>query len=716
MALYRKYRPASLAEVVGQDHVTGPLSAALSAGRINHAYLFSGPRGCGKTSSARILARSLNCEVGPTATPCGRCDSCVALGPGGSGNIDVIELDAASHGGVDDTRDLRDRAFYAPAQSRYRVFIVDEAHMVTTAGFNALLKIVEEPPAHLIFIFATTEPDKVLPTIRSRTHHYPFRLLSPVVMRELLLGVCASEGVGVPEAALDLVIRAGGGSPRDTLSVLDQLVAGAHGGEVEYEQAAALLGVTDGALLDAAVTAFGNGDPAGLFAVVERVMHTGHDPRRFASDFLQRLRDLLVLQAVADAPEQGLVVGAADQVERMREQAQSLGPATLTRGAELLHEGLAAMRGATAPRLVLEIVCSRMVLPAVDDTAAATLQRLEQLERAVSATPRALAPASGAVAQSAAPATSPVTPTFSVPAGEIPHKAPTPSGATSAAATPAVGAAQPSGPTTARETPRHDPTPPAAPDAPPSVADDTPLSAQPNSAVGQSNSPSPVQSPAAPVENPFRSAQTSGESEPLPAAPSDDLEAVRAAWPQIRAAVKRRHVALGAMVATGVSVVSTDDQAVVLSHQSAALLPRLSAPENCSLVADALSEVLGVHRAVQWAAAQRTTPTAASHQPAADSGKKNPPRFVRPSRIHADDAPPEDPYQDVPPPQDPDVPDDPHLDGPAPVIPSAPEHASEDPASNAETDPAGHTETEPDPDRAALELLRTELGATPVDR
>ncbi|MEV0547915.1 DNA polymerase III subunit gamma and tau [Nocardia salmonicida] len=381
MALYRKYRPATFAEVVGQEHVTDPLSTALDTGRISHAYLFSGPRGCGKTSSARILARSLNCVDGPTSTPCGTCSSCVALGPGGSGNLDVIELDAASHGGVDDTRELRDRAFYAPAESRYRVFIVDEAHMVTTAGFNALLKIVEEPPAHLIFIFATTEPDKVLPTIRSRTHHYPFRLLPPATMRGLLGKICEQENVPVEEAVYPLVIRAGGGSPRDSLSVLDQLLAGAGPDGVTYPRAVSLLGVTDVALIDDAIYALAADDGAALFNTVDQVMEAGHDPRRFAVDLLERLRDLILLRAVPDAADRGLVSGPGDVMERMRDQAERLGPATLTRYAELLHEGLGEMRGATAPRLLLEVICARMLLPSVSDAESATLQRLERLER-----------------------------------------------------------------------------------------------------------------------------------------------------------------------------------------------------------------------------------------------------------------------------------------------------------------------------------------------
>jgi len=410
VALYRKYRPATFAEVVGQEHVTEPLSNALTAGRINHAYLFSGPRGCGKTSSARILARSLNCEQGPTATPCGVCDSCTGLAPNGPGSIDVVELDAASHGGVDDTRELRDRAFYAPIQSRYRVFIVDEAHMVTTAGFNALLKIVEEPPDHLIFVFATTEPEKVLATIRSRTHHYPFRLLPPRTMRGLIERICAQEDVVVDDAVYPLVIRAGGGSPRDTLSVLDQLLAGADGNRVNYQRALGLLGATDVALIDEAVDALAAGDSAAMFGAVESVIDAGHDPRRFATDLLERFRDLLVLQAVPDAITRGVVDAPEDVLDRMREQAARIGPATLTRYAEVVHAGLTEMRGATAPRLLLEVICARLLLPSASDAESALLQRVERIEtRLDMSIPVGEKPARSAPSRPAAPPPPPAT-------------------------------------------------------------------------------------------------------------------------------------------------------------------------------------------------------------------------------------------------------------------------------------------------------------------
>ena len=381
MALYRKYRPASFAEVVGQEHVTEPLSVALDSGRINHAYLFSGPRGCGKTSSARILARSLNCVEGPTSTPCGKCDSCIALAPGGPGSLDVTELDAASHRGVDDMRELRDRAFYAPADSRYRVFIIDEAHMITTEGFNTLLKIVEEPPEHLIFIFATTEPEKLLATIRSRTHNYPFRLLTPPDMRGLLGRIVADEGAVVEDAVYPLVVRAGGGSPRDSLSIMDQLLAGAGPEGVTYQRAVALLGVTDSSLLDRSAEALAAQDQAGLFAVVDDVINAGYDPRRFAMDLLDRFRDLLVVQAVPDAFERGLVDAPAQEQDALRQQAEALGPATLTRCAAVVNDGLSQMRGATSPRLLLEILCARMALPAAGMTVEALAQRVEALEQ-----------------------------------------------------------------------------------------------------------------------------------------------------------------------------------------------------------------------------------------------------------------------------------------------------------------------------------------------
>ncbi|HJQ42271.1 MAG TPA: DNA polymerase III subunit gamma and tau [Jatrophihabitantaceae bacterium] len=381
LALYRKYRSATFAEVIGQEHVTEPLRHALTNGRINHAYLFSGPRGCGKTSSARILARSLNCVNGPTPDPCGVCDSCKELAPNGSGSIDVIEIDAASHGGVDDARDLRERAFFAPVRDRFKVYIVDEAHMVTTQGFNALLKLVEEPPDFLVFVFATTEPDKVLPTIRSRTHHYPFRLIPPGVMRAHLEAICTGENIAVEPAVLPLVVRAGGGSVRDALSILDQLLAGAGPEGVTYARAVALLGVTDSALLDDMVDALAAGDASAVYGTVDRVVEAGHDPRRFAADLLDRFRDLILLDAVPDAAAKGLIDAPQDVLTGMADQAMRLGGATLTRYAEIVHTALIEMRGTTAPRLVLELLCARMQLPDAASDSAAMLQRIERLER-----------------------------------------------------------------------------------------------------------------------------------------------------------------------------------------------------------------------------------------------------------------------------------------------------------------------------------------------
>ncbi|HVE24319.1 MAG TPA: DNA polymerase III subunit gamma and tau, partial [Sporichthya sp.] len=363
LALYRRYRPETFAEVIGQEHVTEPLQNAIRNGRVNHAYLFSGPRGCGKTTSARILARALNCEQGPTPTPCGVCRSCQDLARGGSGGLDVIEIDAASHGGVDDARDLRERAAFAPAASRFKIYIVDEAHMVTSAGFNALLKVVEEPPEHLKFIFATTEPEKVIPTIRSRTHHYPFRLVPPGVLRDYLMTLCEREKVPVEPAVLPLVVRAGAGSVRDSLSVLDQLMAGAGPDGLTLTRATALLGYTDAALLDDVIDAFAAHDGAAVFRLVDRVVEGGHDPRRFVADLLDRLRDLLILAAMPDTAGTSIIDAPADAVERMRTQAGLFGQAELSRAADLVNTGLTEMRGATAPRLQLELICARVLLP-----------------------------------------------------------------------------------------------------------------------------------------------------------------------------------------------------------------------------------------------------------------------------------------------------------------------------------------------------------------
>ncbi len=568
MALYRKYRPASFAEVVGQEHVTEPLSNALTSGRINHAYLFSGPRGCGKTSSARIMARSLNCEQGPTPTPCGVCDSCVALAPNGPGSVDVVELDAASHGGVDDTRELRDRAFYAPAQSRYRIFIIDEAHMVTTAGFNALLKIVEEPPEHLIFVFATTEPEKVLPTIRSRTHHYPFRLLAPKTMRGLLERICTQESVAVDDAVYPLVIRAGGGSPRDTLSVLDQLLAGSDGKLVAYSRALSLLGATDLALIDASVDALAAGDAGALFGAVEALIDAGHDPRRFATDLLERFRDLIVLQAVPDAAARGVVDAPDDVLERMRDQAARLGTATLTRYAEVVHAGLGEMRGATAPRLLLEVVCARLLLPSASDTEAALLQRIERLETRMN---------------------------VSIPAGEAAHAVAAIEVAPVKQFTRRSNAPEPPSPAAVQPEPV---APPASLTPVPSPAPTAPAAVEPEP------TPPPV-APPAPV-----AAAPTPPPPPQVAAPTGEPDAavVRTMWSTIRDKVRERRRPTDVML-DGAIVLAVEGETLVLSHVSPPLAARLNEARNVEIIRDALKDALGVNWNIRCEAG---SPTAAA--------------------------------------------------------------------------------------------------------
>ncbi|MBT8799279.1 DNA polymerase III subunit gamma and tau, partial [Microbacterium flavum] len=421
-ALYRRYRPESFGEMIGQSQVTDPLMTALRGDRVGHAYLFSGPRGCGKTTSARILARCLNCAQGPTDTPCGTCDSCVELGRGGGGSLDVVEIDAASHNGVDDARDLRERAIFAPARDRFKIFILDEAHMVTPQGFNALLKLVEEPPDHVKFIFATTEPEKVIGTIRSRTHHYPFRLVAPAAMLGYVEELCGQEGVQVEPGVLPLVVRAGGGSPRDTLSLLDQLIAGSEDGVVAYARAVALLGYTHAELLDEVVDAFGAHDPAAAFAAVDRVVQTGQDPRRFVDDLLERLRDLIIIAATGEGASAVLRGLPADELERMSRQAAAFGAERLSRIADLVVATLDDMTGATSPRLQLELLVARVLAAGVQ----------------VQGAPGAVAPAASAPAAAVTPpapaASAPAAsgPAASVPAASAPAAAPAPAPAAAA--------------------------------------------------------------------------------------------------------------------------------------------------------------------------------------------------------------------------------------------------------------------------------------------
>ena len=401
LALYRTYRPGSLAEVIGQEHVTEPLARALESGRTHHAYLFSGPRGCGKTSTARILARSLNCEQGPTANPCGECRSCVELAPNGPGSMDVVELDAATHRGIDDARDLREKAIYAPAASRFKIYIIDEAHQLTNEAANALLKLVEEPPPHLRFIFATTEPDKIIPTIRSRTFHYGFRLVPARTLADHLGSVCRSEGVPAEAPALAVVARAGAGSVRDSLSVLGQLLAGAGPEGLTYADAVSALGLTDTSLIDEFVAALSAGSAAAMFGIVDVVISAGHDPRRFVTDILDRLRDLIVLRADHEALSKGLIDVPDDEGQRMVAQAQSLGLAELSRAADLVSAGLGQIKGATAPRLQLELLCARLALPGPGDDLSSVLARLDRLER-VGAMPAPAADSSAAPDQTGA--------------------------------------------------------------------------------------------------------------------------------------------------------------------------------------------------------------------------------------------------------------------------------------------------------------------------
>ncbi|MFI8241154.1 DNA polymerase III subunit gamma and tau [Streptomyces sp. NPDC085866] len=628
LALYRRYRPETFAEVIGQEHVTDPLQQALRNNRVNHAYLFSGPRGCGKTTSARILARCLNCEQGPTPTPCGECQSCRDLARNGPGSIDVIEIDAASHGGVDDARELREKAFFGPASSRYKIYIIDEAHMVTSAGFNALLKVVEEPPEHLKFIFATTEPEKVIGTIRSRTHHYPFRLVPPGTLRDYLSEVCRREDIPVEEGVLPLVVRAGAGSVRDSMSVMDQLLAGAREEGVTYAMATSLLGYTDGSLLDSVVEAFATGDGAAAFEVVDRIIEGGNDPRRFVADLLERLRDLVILAAVPDAVEKGLIDAPADVLERMQAQAGTFGAAELSRAADLVNEGLTEMRGATSPRLQLELICARVLLPAAYGDERSVMARLDRLERGVNFVGAGAAPAMGYV------------PGPEAHAGMPQGGAPVPPGGGPAAARAAVrapgaqgGPVGPSGsggpaagaPTAPEPAPAPTPVPPAtapaavAPAAPapatpaPTAASAPPAAPAPGAwptaaqagggrrpggwptaapAGGAPQSPAPAQ-PQAQYQAP---AAPSAPPAPAPAAaPTGGLDP-RMLWPNILEAVKNRRRFTWILLSQNAQVAGFDGTTLQLGFVNAGARDNFASSGSEDVLRQALAEQFNV----QW--------------------------------------------------------------------------------------------------------------------
>ena len=567
LALYRTYRPGRLSDVIGQEHVTVPLARAIDTGRAHHAYLFTGPRGCGKTSTARILARSLNCAQGPTSTPCGECASCQDLAPNGPGSIDVVEMDAASHRGIDDARELREKAMYAPAASRFKVYIIDEAHQLTVDAANALLKLIEEPPAHLKFVFATTEPDKILATIRSRTHHYPYRLVTARRLQEHLAWVCEQEGVPAQPEALALVARAGAGSVRDALSILGQLVAGSGNDGITYADAVVQLGFTDATLLDEVVDALADADGATMFAVVDRVVEAGHDPRRFAADLLERLRDLVVLHEVPDAVDAGLIDAPDGEIATMREQTGRLGIAQLSRAADLVNVGLSELKGATAPRLQLELLCARLLLPAADDSDAGLAARLDRLEHRVSFLGDATASAADQPARPAPPA-----PVEHVPAELAPAEPAGRVGAPAATATPPAGArpSSPAGPpprpaTTARPSAADPST--GGPPAPPKLSTIAPSTAsaapEPMSAAEPAvSAPSPV------VEQPTGAAADPTAVPPAAsAAPGSafDLGAALPMWPSVLEALKSSS-RVAHTLAEGTVPVSRTETTLVLAH------------------------------------------------------------------------------------------------------------------------------------------------------
>ncbi|MGW5610455.1 DNA polymerase III subunit gamma and tau [Streptomyces sp. NPDC003753] len=745
LALYRRYRPESFAEVIGQEHVTDPLQQALRNNRVNHAYLFSGPRGCGKTTSARILARCLNCEQGPTPTPCGECQSCRDLARNGPGSIDVIEIDAASHGGVDDARDLREKAFFGPASSRYKIYIIDEAHMVTSAGFNALLKVVEEPPEHLKFIFATTEPEKVIGTIRSRTHHYPFRLVPPGTLRDYLAEVCEKEKIPVEDGVLPLVVRAGAGSVRDSMSVMDQLLAGAGPDGVTYAMATSLLGYTDGSLLDSVVEAFATGDGAAAFEVVDRVIEGGNDPRRFVADLLERLRDLVILAAVPDAAEKGLIDAPADVLERMQAQAGVFGPAELSRAADIVNEGLTEMRGATSPRLQLELICARVLLPAAYGDERSVMARLDRLERGVNFSGGAAAPAMGYVPgpEAHGGASAGATSVPAVPPGGGPAAARAAVRAQGPGAGAGTGAGSVSGPGAYDGAAAPAPAPPApmAPSAPPAEAPPTaPAPAQPGpqaapasagpgawptaAAAGSGRRPggwptaAPAgggQAPAAPTRPAASAAAPApAASAPAPAAaPAPGGLDPRALWPNILEAVKNRRRFTWILLSQNAQVAGFDGTTLQVGFVNAGARDNFLSSGS----EDVLRQALGEQFNVQWKIEAIVDPSGGSAPPATSGfgGGGYPSGGGGGYGSGAPSAPRPAPQQPAPAarPAAPATPAPaPPAPAPAPTAPPAPERHVVAPEDDMPED------DDPDLDESALsghELIVRELGATVVE-
>ncbi|MGI5251522.1 DNA polymerase III subunit gamma and tau [Actinacidiphila glaucinigra] len=725
LALYRRYRPETFAEVIGQEHVTDPLQQALRNNRVNHAYLFSGPRGCGKTTSARILARCLNCEKGPTPTPCGECQSCRDLARNGPGSIDVIEIDAASHGGVDDARDLREKAFFGPASSRYKIYIIDEAHMVTPAGFNALLKVVEEPPEHLKFIFATTEPEKVIGTIRSRTHHYPFRLVPPGTLRDYLAEVCEREAIPVEAGVYPLVVRSGAGSVRDSMSVMDQLLAGAGEAGVTYAMATSLLGYTDGALLDDVVDAFAAGDGAAAFEVVDRVIEGGNDPRRFVADLLERLRDLVILAAVPDAVEKSLIDAPADVVERMRAQAGVFGAAELSRAADLVNAGLTEMRGATSPRLQLELICARVLLPAAYDDERSLQARLDRLERRASA------------GGFAAPAGGPAAPIVEfgepLPPGGGPAAARAAMGgpARPAEAAPAAASAPAPAPTAVP-----DPTPPPA--APP--AQQPPAAQRPGAwpsatapgggarpgAWPTAASAAPAAASSAPAAPPAQGpAPTQASAPAAPTAqPIGDASRVHQMWPTVLDAVKRLRKVTWILLDQNARLVGFDGSTLQIGFDNPGARDSFANRGHEEVLKQAISEALGVQWRIEAIVSPGGGPGGGGVGPGGGSGGPRPaPVSPAPSeQQQPHQQPQQQPHQQSPHPGPPPAPPSPPAAAAAAraAVNAAPAASAYPPVAE-EPPPIEYDmpeDDDPDLDETALsghDLIVRELGATLIE-